>query len=123
MLSGDARTYGQLATLAGLIEIARYADGVGPSKNYIVPRDSAGFSLPPTSFVDDAHAAGPLAHPCTLHNENNFLPAELRVGDSADPAFAANYGRAIAEYAQFYALGVDGLFSDNPDTAVEARDR
>jgi glycerophosphoryl diester phosphodiesterase len=28
---------------------------------------------------------------------------------------------AIAEYEQFYGLGVDGLFADNPDTAVEAR--
>jgi glycerophosphoryl diester phosphodiesterase len=37
----------------------------------------------------------------------------------ADPAL---YGNAFAEYAQFFALGVDGVFSDNPDTAVEARD-
>jgi glycerophosphoryl diester phosphodiesterase len=28
---------------------------------------------------------------------------------------------AIAEYEQFFEMGVDGLFSDNPDTAVEAR--
>ena len=26
-----------------------------------------------------------------------------------------------AEYKAFYALGVDGLFSDFPDTAVKAR--
>ncbi len=32
------------------------------------------------------------------------------------------YGDALAEYAQFFALGVDGVFSDNPDTAVEARE-
>ena len=31
-------------------------------------------------------------------------------------------GVAIAEYEQFYDLGVDGLFSDNSDTAIEARD-
>jgi glycerophosphoryl diester phosphodiesterase len=30
-------------------------------------------------------------------------------------------GDAIAEYEQFYGLGVDGLFSDNPDTAIESR--
>jgi glycerophosphoryl diester phosphodiesterase len=114
--SGDPRTYGDLATPAGLREVARYADGVGPSKDYIVPRDAAGNSQPPTSFVDDAHAAGLLVHPYTFRNENTFLPAELR--SSANPA---DYGNAIAEYEQFFDLGVDGLFSDNSDTAVEAR--
>ena len=55
--------------------------------------------------------------PYTFRNENAFLPAELRIG--SDPAA---YGNAFAEYELFYDLGVDGLFSDNPDTAVEARD-
>jgi glycerophosphoryl diester phosphodiesterase len=114
--SGDARTYADLAAPAGLREVAGYADGVGPSKDYIVPRDASGASLPPTSFVSDAHRAGLLVHPYTFRNENQFLPLELR--SSADPNA---YGDAIAEYGQFYGLGVDGLFSDNPDTAIEAR--
>jgi glycerophosphoryl diester phosphodiesterase len=114
--SGDPRTYGDLATPAGLRQVARYADGVGPSKDYIVPRDASGASLAPTSFVDDAHDAGLLVHPYTFRNENQFLPLELR--SSADPNA---YGNAIAEYEQFYGLGVDGLFADNPDTAIEAR--
>ena len=113
----DPRTYGELATAAGLRGVARYADGVGPPKSYIVPRDTAGNSLAPTSFVDDAHAAGLLVHPYTFRNENAFLPLELRRG--SEPAA---WGNAIAEYEQFFGLGVDGLFSDYPDTAVEARD-
>jgi glycerophosphoryl diester phosphodiesterase len=116
VVSGDPRTYVDMATPAGLREIARYADGVGPSKDYIVPRDAAGNSLSPTSFVDDAHDAGLLVHPYTFRNENTFLPLELR--SSADPAA---YGNAAAEYEQFFELGVDGLFSDNADTAVRAR--
>jgi glycerophosphoryl diester phosphodiesterase len=56
-------------------------------------------------------------HPYTFRNENSFLPLELR--SSTDPAA---YGRAFVEYEQFFAAGVDGLFSDNPDTAVEARE-
>jgi glycerophosphoryl diester phosphodiesterase len=113
---GDGRTYAELATDAGLREISRYADGVGPSKDYIVPRDGAGNSQPPTDFVQRAHRAGLLVHPYTFRNENQFLPLELRSGP-----VPSDYGDAFTEYEQFYELGVDGLFSDNPDTAVEAR--
>jgi glycerophosphoryl diester phosphodiesterase len=114
--AGDPRTYMDLATPAGLRQVARYADGVGPAKTYIVPRDAAGRSLPPTAFVRDAHRAGLVVHPYTFRPENQFLPLELR--SSADPNA---YGDAIAEYEMFYELGVDGVFTDTPDIAVEAR--
>ncbi|CAN5631122.1 glycerophosphodiester phosphodiesterase [soil metagenome] len=115
--TGDTTTYADMATRRGLRRISRYADGVGPSKGYIVPGDAAGKSLAPTTFVTDAHAAGLKLHPYTFRNENQFLPLELR--SSADPNA---YGNAFGEYEQFFELGVDGLFSDNPDTAVAARD-
>jgi glycerophosphoryl diester phosphodiesterase len=117
LAAGGTTTYGEMATPAGLRAVSRYADVAGPSKDYIVPRDAAGRSLAPTTFVHDAHAAGLEVVPYTFRNENTFLPLELR--SSADP-FA--YGHAIAEYEQFFALGVDGVFSDNPDTAKAARD-
>ena len=128
---GGTTTYADLATPAGLEDVAEYADIVGPAKTYIVPRDAGGASQAPTSFVDDAHDKGLKVVPYTFRNENTFLPAELRRGtpanpaDPADPAnrpYDAAYGNAIAEYLQFFELGVDGLFSDNPDTAVEARE-
>jgi len=117
VVSGDDRNYADLATPEGLEAIAEYADGVGPFKNYIVPKDAAGNWLEPTSFVDDAHDAGLFVTPYTFRNENNYLPAALKLG--ADPA---GFGNAFGEYAKFYALGVDGVFSDHPDTAVEARE-
>lgn len=118
--AGNPGTFGDLATAAGLLDIAGYADGVGPFKRYIVPQASGvdgngdgtisndettlGAS---TRFVDDAHAAGLLVHPYTFRSEGTFL--------------ATNYnGDPVAEYLQFYALGVDGVFSDNPDVAVRA---
>ena len=116
VVSGDSRTYADLATPAGLKVIRNYASGIGPSKDYIIPRDATGRSLAPTALVANAHAAGLLVHPYTFRNENQFLPLELRVG--TDPNA---YGRAIDEYLMFYAAGVDGLFSDNSDTAVLAR--
>ena len=53
-------------------DVASYADGVGPDKNRV---DKA--------FVDEAHAHGLLVHPYTFRAENQFLPADLRIG--SDP--------------------------------------
>ncbi len=117
LAAGGSTTYADMATPAGLRDVARYADVASPSKDYIVPRDAAGASLPPTSFVGDAHAAGLDVVAYTFRNENTFLPLELR--SSANPV---EYGNAIAELKRFFALGVDGVFTDNPDTAKAARD-
>jgi glycerophosphoryl diester phosphodiesterase len=114
--AGDERTYGELATLAGLRAIAAYADGVGPAKGYLVPRDGNGRSGTPSGFVADAHAAGLLVHPWTFRRENAFLPLELR--SSAEPA---EVGDLAAELRAFFALGVDGVFTDDPDLGVAAR--
>lgn len=119
--SGDPRTYADLVTPAGLREIGKYASGVGANKNLIVPRDAGGALLPPTSLIADAHAAGLVVHAWTFRNENSFLPTDFRVGDAANPAYPSLYGKAFDEYALFFGLGLDGAFSDNPDTAVAAR--
>ncbi len=119
--AGDPRTYADLSTPEGLAEIATYADGIGPSKNQIVPRDANGNLLEPTSLVDDAHKAGLLVHPYTFRNENSFLPADFRQGNPDSPVYLRATGDAPAEYRLFFRLGVDGLFSDNPDTAVASR--
>jgi glycerophosphoryl diester phosphodiesterase len=121
VVAGDPRTYQDLATPEGLREIATYADGVGPNKNLIVPRDDAGNLLDPTSFVRDAHRAGLVVHPWTFRKENNFLPNDFRQGNPASPEFLRATGDAPAEFRLFFRLGVDGLFSDHPDTAVASR--
>jgi len=109
VLGRFARTYADLAKPEGLKDIAAYAQGVGPTKNLIVPRDAEGRLLAPTSFVRDAHAAGLVVHPWTFRNEDFFLPKEM-------------HGNPAAEYSLFLSLGIDGLFSDFPDAAVRARD-
>jgi len=114
--SGDPRTYADLVTPAGLRGVAQYATYLGPDKNQIVPRDASNHLTVPTSLVDDAHRAGLLVTPYTFRNENNFLPADFQRGTNP-----ADYGNAIAEYRLFFELGVDGMFSDNTDTAVLAR--
>jgi len=126
--SGDQRLFGDMVTPAGLAEIKTYADGIGPWKPYIVPvkgeLDDAGNLKDlngdgkidlrdadtgnPTSLIEDAHKLGLFVHAFTFRNESRYLAHSY----SGDPR---------AEYLQFYRLGVDGVFSEFPDTAIAAR--
>ena len=114
--SGDARSYADLATPAGLAEIARYAQAIGPSLELAIPL--AGRELGrPSSLVTDAHAAGLLVHGFTFRAENHFLPDGLRAG--SDPAALGD----LAGHVQaFLALGMDGFFTDHPFLGARARD-
>jgi len=114
--TGMGLTYADLLGGDGLKRIAAYADGIGPDKSLIVPRDADGRSIAPTDLVSRAHAAALKVHPWTFRAENHFLPLELRRGESP-----AAHGDLDAELRQFYALGVDGVFCDFPAAAVAAR--
>jgi glycerophosphoryl diester phosphodiesterase len=123
VLNRDPRTYDDLVTPQGLAEIARYADGIGPEKRRIVPGNRANGELgKPTSLIADAHRAGLLVHPFTFRPENNFLAAPFRLGNPSSPEYLRARGDQPAELALYYRLGVDGLFVDNPDTAVAVRE-
>lgn len=87
-----------------LQEVSSYAKAIGPHKDLVVPRDASGRLTTPTSLVHDAHAAGLVVHPWTFRNEDEFLPADCA-------------GNPAAEYQRFLATGIDGLFTDYPDTA------
>ena len=113
--SADSADYDAMMTPAGLKAIAAYADGIGPNKDRIIPRDAAGRLTAASGLVADAHAAGLAVHPWTFRPENQFLPADLRVG--TDPAA---HGDLAAEYRAFLATGIDGLFADDPASAVVA---
>jgi glycerophosphoryl diester phosphodiesterase len=111
--SGDptlmSRTFGYFATDAGLDEVKTYADGIGPWKVYIVPTAGGGGGaiFPPTDLIQRAHARGLLVHTWTFR----------------DDAFPTGYpGGPVDEYLNFYKLGIDGVFSDFPDTAFGARE-
>lgn len=117
----DDRTYADLVTPEGLAWVAGYADGIGPNKDLIVPRLADGDLGEPTTLIDDAHHEGLLVHPWTFRNENTFLPAGLRAGDPTHAGYDGATGDSPTEYRLFFHLGVDGVFSDNPDTAVATR--
>jgi glycerophosphoryl diester phosphodiesterase len=116
VVRNDPRTYADMATPAGLAEIARYADGVGVNKDLMIPRVSGGFLGTPTALVRDAHAAGLIVHGWTFRAENAFLPADFR--SSTDPN---EVGDLEGEIRRFLELGMDGFFTDQPDIGVRAR--
>jgi len=109
------QTYTDMASAEGLKEIARYANGIGPDKNMIIPRNMMGKLKSPTNLVDDAHAAGLKVHPWTFRRENYFLPLDHKSG--VDPRKA---GDLAAEIEIFLATGIDGIFTDNTPEAVDA---
>ncbi len=114
---GDSRTYADLVTPAGLRWIASYADGVGADKDLVLPRDeTTGATGEPSSLVPDAHREALLVHVWTLRDENRFMATNFRRG--TDPNAT---GDAIAEAQAFLDAGVDGIFTDQADTTVEAR--
>jgi glycerophosphoryl diester phosphodiesterase len=114
-LSGDGRAYADLLTPSGLAEVAGYADVIGAHKSLLIPRGPDGRLGAPSGLADRARAAGLAVHAWTFRNENAFLPGECRRGVDG-----REFGDAFAEYEAFLRLGVDGLFSDFPDTALAA---
>jgi len=126
----QSRTFGFFTTDAGLEEISRYADGIGPWKPYIVSSRAIALNpdgsvadangdgvvderdrtlLPPGDLVERAHDHGLLIHTWTFRNEQRRLTSDFG-------------GNPVNEYLLFYRLGVDGLFSDFPDTAFTSRE-
>lgn len=129
VVAGDSRTYNDLASDAGLDFVKTYANGIGPWKPYIQPytftdADSDGAAddtnsdglvndadytkLAPTNLIDRAHKRGLVVHAYTFRNESRRLLKDY----NNDPT---------AEYRNFYDLGLDGVFTDFPVTAVAAR--
>ncbi len=115
--SGETKTYADLATAQGLKDVAKYANGVGPSKGYILNFNDNG-SVQTTSFISDAHAAGLKVHPYTFRPENNFLPTPLKCSQDK-PAERCPSG-ALKEFEAYFKAGVDGVFTDDPALGREA---
>ena len=109
-----------MLTPDGLAEIRIYADGIGPWKPYIMSSAVANvvldrrvseaerYLLPPSGLIDAAHRAGLFVHAWTFRNEPQRLTSDYQ-------------GNPVNEYRRYYELGIDGVFSDFPDTAVTAR--
>lgn len=100
-IPGDDRPYGQV--LADLPALRRDAEAIGVSTAMLWGPEG------PTDLVDRAHAAGLKVYAWTLRAER--------------PGHAAKGQGVVQEVANLAALGVDGLFADQPDLAVQGRAR
>lgn len=114
----NPRTFADLLTKEGLAFVKSYADGVGPWKPYLVTTIADGVDRNgdgtltindrrvdgSTGVIEAAHAEGLLVHTWTFRND------------------ASGYGFADpkAEMSYYMKLGVDGVFTDFPDTGVAA---
>jgi glycerophosphoryl diester phosphodiesterase len=107
LLGPDPRSHSDQLHPEGLKELAKTLYGIGPHKRLIVPAGPTGQLQAPTALVQEAHAVGLKVHVYTFRNE----PEHLSRFYEGDP---------FKEYMQFFELGVDGLFTDHPDTAVKA---
>ena len=112
----DPRTYADLITPAGLAEIARYAQAIGPNKMLLIPRTADGKLGEPTALVANAHANHLLVHPWTFRAENNFLPKDLIQGSSP-----TQFGDLESELLAYLRTGMDGFFTDQADLGFKAR--
>ena len=83
-----------------LTEIARYAQAIGPNKQALI--DANGVS---TGLLEQAHALSLAVHSWTFRDD--VLPS--------------HYTSITDELGAYFALGVDGVFCDFPETAVRVR--
>jgi glycerophosphoryl diester phosphodiesterase len=100
---GSATDHARLRTRAGLAEVARVADGIGPSLGMVIAGRSGGI-LQVSDLVRDAHALGLEVHPYTFRAD-------------ALPEWAGSFEELLRAF--LVDAAVDGIFTDHPDKGVE----
>ena len=116
-LGADAPTYLDQLTDESLARLAGVVDGISVNKALILRRDASGHTTLTSDLVRRAHAVGLSAWVWTLRAENKFLGSHLKRGLSAGA-----YGDWMSEFRLILSSGVDGVFADQPDLALRARD-
>ena len=106
LMGDDEDDYGWMLAPGGMQELARYADGIGPEKGMIISADSTPGNLIISTLVQDAHEAGLQVHPYTFRAD----PGQV-------PAYARDFNHLLELF--YVNAGVDGVFTDFPDKAVE----
>jgi glycerophosphoryl diester phosphodiesterase len=114
----DARTYADYLSDAGLARLAAEVDGVSVDKALLFERDDTGAVTGTTDLAERAHSAGLETYTWTLRAENKFLEKDFRRGPRA-----RDLGHWEREFDLILRTGIDGVFADQPDLALQARAR
>lgn len=93
----------------GMAQLAATVDGIGPALDMVVLPVSTAEALQLSGLVETAHAQGLQVHPYTFRAEATALPR-----------YAENFEHLLALF--LWQVGVDGVFTDFPDLAVQVRD-
>jgi glycerophosphoryl diester phosphodiesterase len=111
----EALPYSSYLTVDGMAALAAGADGISFDKHLLQHTDASGAPVG-AELVARAHAAGLTVFCWTLRAENRFLAETLRNGPSA-----SRFGDWKTEFLELMGMGVDGVFTDQPDLAIAAR--
>jgi glycerophosphoryl diester phosphodiesterase len=116
-----ARDFASFLTTAGLAELSGATggisvDGISVDKALILPVVAEDGAVIPSTVVADAHEQGLEVFTWTLRPENEFLSEPFRRGLSPSV-----HGDWAGEFALIIRSGVDGVFADHPDLALNAR--
>ena len=106
-----AMRYPEYLASAELARLASAVDGISVSKQFLLCPGAAGADL-----VERAHGVGLRVYCWTLRAENAFLSPQHRIGNAPE-----QFGDWQAEFRRLLASGVDGVFADQPDLAIAAR--
>jgi glycerophosphoryl diester phosphodiesterase len=112
----DALEYSEYLTAKGLAALATEVDGISLAKRLVLPKDADAKKAGASPLVTAAHAAGLSVFVWTLRAENKFLGKGQRKGLDA-----AGLGLWKQEFTAIMRSGVDGVFADQPDLAIQAR--
>lgn len=89
-----------------MAKIATYAEGIGPWKPFLVSDASTKDTLVITPMASAARQAGLEIHPYTFRADKGRIPG-----------YANNFEDMLDIF--FNRVGVDGVFTDFPDRAVQ----
>lgn len=98
--------YTPMRTPDGLADVSRYASGIGPAFDMLVEITDDG-RVRRLPLIDEAHDLGLQVHPYTFRADSGMVPP---------------YADSFEDFVRFFVrdIGVDGLFTDFPDRALEA---
>ncbi len=114
---GQAASFSSYLTESGLAGLAASGlHGISVDKRMLLVADKAGNATGTNDLVDRAHAAGLSVFCWTLRAENHFLAKNFRRGGGA-----REFGAWRNEFQLIMRTGLDGVFADQPDLAMEAR--